>query len=289
MTSQAHDLPVHNSRRPWHWVVSRRPGSGLLYALFALVALRLGPAHRPTAQFRAEQLLRELVVLALLAGLFSAGRWCLDRYASPGDPSVSDRIVLGLLAPPRWHGAQPRWVTRAVVGSGVLLTLGVYVGPGLTRLVSPHQSATNYNTLPLRPSTGTLFAFWISSALLSPIVEEVVFRGGVQSFLGTWCPRAVSMLATSTLFAAFHGATAHGYSLAQQILVGLDGLWFGLLYEVTGSVLPGIAAHVSFNLVNGFAQTRLLNPYVAGPALLAVAGAALVAGRRVRRAQEDSG
>jgi membrane protease YdiL (CAAX protease family) len=85
---------------------------------------------------------------------------------------------------------------------------------------------------------------WIAvGCVIAPIVEEVLFRGWLQTALidAGWGP-GVSILITSILFGAFHpdifGATA-------------SGVIFGLLRHKTGGLAAPMIAHAVHNAVVG--------------------------------------
>jgi len=87
-------------------------------------------------------------------------------------------------------------------------------------------------------------------ALVSGVAEEVFFRGLVQHLLflklGAW-----AVVLQALLFALLHPAPRKAF--AYPLYTGAAGLLFGLAYLLTGSLLPGILAHVLHN-ARGFYQ-----------------------------------
>jgi membrane protease YdiL (CAAX protease family) len=81
------------------------------------------------------------------------------------------------------------WVALAAVVSAALSGLWSEFGPAVQRMLSPSRGSETYNTLPSHPSAGTLIAAGILFVVLAPVVEEIIFRGSLQSFLGRWMPR----------------------------------------------------------------------------------------------------
>jgi membrane protease YdiL (CAAX protease family) len=81
-------------------------------------------------------------------------------------------------------------------------------------------------------------------ALLSGVAEEVFFRGFLQSLLalslGAW-----AVLLQALLFALLHPAPRKAF--AYTLYTGGAGLLLGLAYLLTGSLIPGILAHVLHN------------------------------------------
>jgi membrane protease YdiL (CAAX protease family) len=81
-------------------------------------------------------------------------------------------------------------------------------------------------------------------AFLSGVAEEVFFRGLLQTLLyakfGAW-----GLLLQALLFALLHPAPKKAF--AYTLYTGVAGLLFGLAYLLTGSLIPGILAHVLHN------------------------------------------
>jgi membrane protease YdiL (CAAX protease family) len=83
--------------------------------------------------------------------------------------------------------------------------------------------------------------FVLIIALLPSFMEELLFRGYIQSRLLQRWPAWVAILATSTLFALPH------VTPSAVVLVFPLGLWLGVLAWRTGSVWPGIFCHAFVN------------------------------------------
>lgn len=82
-------------------------------------------------------------------------------------------------------------------------------------------------------------------AILVPVTEELVFRGGVLRALLQWKgSHPWAMIAVSALLFA----VAHG-NPAQMPHAFLIGLLLGWLYRRTGSIVPGVAFHWANNTV----------------------------------------
>ena len=84
----------------------------------------------------------------------------------------------------------------------------------------------------------------LSIALLAPILEELLFRGAIQSHLQEAMPQPwMAILIASAIFGVVH------MNPAQIPFAFLLGMIFGWLYYRTGSLLPGIVGHVLNNSV----------------------------------------
>ena len=83
----------------------------------------------------------------------------------------------------------------------------------------------------------------ISIALVSPVVEEVIFRGLVQSRLARAMPGWPAVLIASALFALGHGQPVWmGYAFCL-------GLVLGVMAWRAGSILPSLLTHILFNTI----------------------------------------
>lgn len=99
----------------------------------------------------------------------------------------------------------------------------------------------------------------VTIVIITPLVEETLFRGFLQSFIRRHVGAKQAILITSTCFALFH------FSFDQQLanvpivgtLFGL-ALFLGYLYEKQGSLLASISLHALFNGIS------ILNLYFHG-------------------------
>ena len=178
------------------------------------------------------------------------------------------------LAVLRWRPARWTWIGLAMLGSlglGGLLTYAQtlwqdasHLAPpaGLDRLLGIHSWVS-----------GVVLV--LGAALVPAICEETAFRGVVLSGLERWGGR-VAVIVTTVLFAGYHLAP---YGLPTYLVLGGFLAW---LAWRSGSILPGVAAHATNNLlalaqVNGigedwwWAHVRAIAPASAVLAIVAIA------------------
>lgn len=87
-------------------------------------------------------------------------------------------------------------------------------------------------------------AFLITSCLLAPVAEELVFRGILYRIAREWWNAATSTILISLLFAGLH------FIFHQSPLLPFCGsVIFCLVYEKTKSILSPILVHITGNLV----------------------------------------
>ncbi len=87
-----------------------------------------------------------------------------------------------------------------------------------------------------------LFLFFLTGGLISPVTEEVFFRGIIYGFIRRW-GAVIAVIGTTILFSVAHSGVSP-FPVTQ--LVG--GLLFAISYEVEGNLLVPITLHVLGNM-----------------------------------------
>ena len=99
----------------------------------------------------------------------------------------------------------------------------------------------------------------VTIVIITPLVEETLFRGFLQSFIRRHLGAKQAILITSVCFALFHYAPEQG--LGNIPIVGTLfalALFLGFLYEKQGSLFASISLHALFNGIS------ILNLYFLG-------------------------
>lgn len=103
------------------------------------------------------------------------------------------------------------------------------------------------------PSGGWVLVLEImTTVILVPIGEELLFRGIIQDELRRAFPPGFAIVATSLLFAIFHG------NVIQASYVLFVGLALSIVYYLTGNIYVPIGMHIVFNLIGSGVFSRLL-------------------------------
>jgi membrane protease YdiL (CAAX protease family) len=192
------------------------------------------------------------VVLAIPA--LALGQKGHNEFTILGNVGVQLATALGFLLVPMalaaWRGAEgigeilrrlgvrafrPKallWVAAAI-GVYLLFTV-VYTA----LVVEPHQKD-------IAKDFGPLAVQILLICLLAPISEEVCFRGMLFSGLRERLPRLAAALISGFVFGGLHATT--GVTAVPPLMV--FGLLLALLYERTGSIVPGIMLHMLNNVV----------------------------------------
>lgn len=155
--------------------------------------------------------------------------------------------------------ARPADVLLGVAGLLLALPIIHLIATGAHRLAARIAAARGdaapetlgHNVLQALASTDATVWTWIvvlDVALLAPVVEEVIYRGFVQ----TAVVRAVrspllGIVLTSAVFAIVHAGSVPTYALATLFAASIG---FGAVYERTGRIGAPIVMHAAFNGLN---------------------------------------
>lgn len=125
-----------------------------------------------------------------------------------------------------------KWMLAAV--GAYLLFSGVYVA--LFGAPEQEDIAESFGTLPLQI---------LLIVIAAPISEEVCFRGMLFGGLRERLPRLAAALISALIFGGLHALT--GISAVPPLIA--FGFILALLYEKTGSIVPGVLLHMLNNSV----------------------------------------
>lgn len=133
-----------------------------------------------------------------------------------------------------------------VVGAAASMTPALYVLVILVLACLPEAWMESYAEASAGLSDTGLFSF-LATVIAAPIVEEVIFRGLIQSRLGRVMPGWLAAVLAALVFGLCHGqAVWVGYAFVL-------GLFFGWFTLRSGSILPSMLAHFVFNAIGHFA------------------------------------
>jgi membrane protease YdiL (CAAX protease family) len=160
-------------------------------------------------------------------------------------------------------GLLPGPVSRDLIAGGVgflaavPLTLGATaVAVGASLLLHQDVPQVGHRLLQQMISTedhGAKAMMIASAVLLAPLMEEIIFRGLVQTTLLHWTSsqgparRWSVIIIASGLFAVIHAGAAQPHTMPALFVLGLV---LGWLYECFGSLLPCVLVHMAFNVFN---------------------------------------
>ncbi len=90
---------------------------------------------------------------------------------------------------------------------------------------------------------GELFVLIMSNVIVSPVLEELLYRGTVQRSFEAVINPALSIIFSSLLFGLFH------FNLLQFLYSFCCGLIIGFSYKKTGVVVVPVIGHAAANLI----------------------------------------
>jgi membrane protease YdiL (CAAX protease family) len=154
------------------------------------------------------------------------------------------------------------WVFLSVIVIGITnyLWLQKVLGHKLTHSLG----------ISLHGSTAGLCVAGVFICVLAPVTEEIFFRGLLYRALRNRLPVFTAAVIGGLIFGAVHGLSYPINTLPPRVVFGIIAC---LLYERTGSLLPGIALHIlidagGFVAAVGGPNTIVLDVFVAIGALL---------------------
>jgi membrane protease YdiL (CAAX protease family) len=158
----------------------------------------------------------------VLVPIAVASRW--------GESSIGQ--ALRRLGVRRFEASALLWMLAAI--GAYLLFAGVYVA----LFGEPEQKdiAESFGAVPVQI---------LLIVIAAPISEEICFRGMLFGGLRTRLPSLAAALISAVLFGGLHALT--GVSAIPPLIA--FGFILGLLYEKTGSIVPGIVLHMLNNSV----------------------------------------
>jgi membrane protease YdiL (CAAX protease family) len=195
-------------------------GAGILLGIPALIVDNPSDGDLSTGANAIVQLATALGFL--LVPLTIAGHW--------GEASL--REALRRLGVRRFDGEAVGWMVVAVIA--YLAFAAAYIAI----FGSPEQEdiADSFGTWPLQV---------LLIAIAAPVSEEICFRGMVFGGLRTRLPLIAAALISGLIFGLLHALT--GLSAVPPLIA--FGFILALLYERTGSIVPGILLHMLNNAV----------------------------------------
>lgn len=123
-----------------------------------------------------------------------------------------------------------------VTGNFALNIIMTYAQMFFPKIFEQYDSATEVYTL------GGLVPYIIGGVILAPIIEELTFRGFMQTRFSRAMPTTAAVIAVGVIFGAVHG------NLVQAIYASLLGILLGEIFVHGGSIYASVLCHFGFNL-----------------------------------------
>lgn len=127
---------------------------------------------------------------------------------------------------------------------------------GFLWIVGNFKEADVVNPLESVLSNSSIWATIIFAGILSPIIEEVLFRGIMLNKLRTYGDK-IAIITTALLFALFHENFSQFF-----YAVGL-GMIFAYVTLKTGTIKYSIGLHIMINMMGSVIGTQVINSTIA--------------------------
>lgn len=225
---------------------------------------RLAPWPAPTALSRtwtARYALKTYVAMWVVLVAIGLVLWTLGLHLSFGVGALMTETVLLCLLVPLWRRGGLRSVKdlglRLVPGarSVALVFLGLlaygWVSELWLRTLRAAPTGSNFAGIP-HQTTATILVSGLVACVGAPVAEEIFFRGFLYRSLRNSLPVAPACLISAVCFGLVHTQ----YPFSGKLVIVCFGVITALLYERTGSLLPGIAMH---SFVDGSGFERALS------------------------------
>lgn len=163
-----------------------------------------------------------------------------DRSIASPKPIVWD-MCMGILS---WFLCFP-----LVVALGELVDMLLHM---LTGFQNYEQVAVRYLKTTLSSPPMLAVALFII-LLAAPAIEEILFRGFLQTYFKRFVPVKWAIVLSSLCFALFHLAPSQGLgNISLVISLFSFALYLGFIYERQASLFASFALHMTFNAVSTF-------------------------------------
>jgi membrane protease YdiL (CAAX protease family) len=171
-------------------------------------------------------------VASALVQFATALGFLLVPFAIAAGRGATVREAAAQLGLRRFKPSNVKWMLAAI--GAYLLFYAVYIAI----FGAPHQKdiAENFGAVPVQV---------LLIVIAAPVSEEVCFRGMLFGGLRERLPRLGAALVSGLIFGGLHATT--GLSAVPVLVV--FGFILALLYEKTGSIIPGILLHMLNNSI----------------------------------------
>lgn len=124
----------------------------------------------------------------------------------------------------------------------IILLVGTVMIVLITSFLGNSIDNSKTDTFQQDVTTFTFLITFISAAIISPIYEEIFYRGFIYRWLRTRVGLILAILLSSTIFTAIHIPTYNAMPVNF-----FSGIIFALTYEKTNSIWPAVIVHGSTN------------------------------------------
>ncbi|KON88133.1 CAAX protease [Sporosarcina globispora] len=137
----------------------------------------------------------------------------------------------------------PKKYCSSILGWTVgVFVISIFIIILMDLLISVSTANSKTESLKSHLDICTFLIGFISAAIISPLYEEIFYRGFLYRFIRSRYGITAGLLISSLIFMVVHIPTYN--TLPVNLVTGLVFAW---TYEKTGSIWPGIIIHGTFN------------------------------------------
>lgn len=143
----------------------------------------------------------------------------------------------------------------------MLILAGVFATIGLSRLLLmlPFDGILgDYSEVKAAYEAGSVWIQFIVLGVLTPVVEEMLFRGLVYNRLKIYYDVTIAAYISALIFAIAH------FNLIQGIYAFIMGIIFNLLYEKCRSIYAPVILHIATNLAAVITSVNPVSEWIEG-------------------------
>lgn len=150
----------------------------------------------------------------------------------------------------------------------------------------PENVIEEYSQASAGLTSGGIVLTLLATAVEAPLVEELIFRGGMFRRFKQGMPKALAVVLSAVIFGICHGTNPVWFAYA-----ALLGVILALMEDKTGSIIPGIITHFMFNFFSTAvlqyieSETVLTVIVIAGTLLAIVSAVLLIKDRSVKSSE----
>jgi membrane protease YdiL (CAAX protease family) len=180
------------------------------------------------------------IALSLVAGWIGFVGWPIVATYRKGQRSLAKDF-----------GLEIRWIDLAWGVLGGIAAIAASIAGGMVwRVVTGEDTPSNGAFLPEHPGVAAGLVLWVLIAVLTPIAEELFFRGLMLRAIGRRWSLPIAVVVSSLVFGSFHfdGGNGIGHGLFIVAVTASYGAVFAMLVVRSGGRLgPSIIAHSCVN------------------------------------------
>jgi membrane protease YdiL (CAAX protease family) len=139
----------------------------------------------------------------------------------------------------------------------IFVLFGIRVALGTIDLHNMQKSVDDMvkNLGPMAPHTYLEAGLFVLLSICAGLFEEIIFRGYLQRQFGALGRNAIAGIVASGIVFGL----AHGYQgRRMMVVIGIYGIFFGILAHLRKSLRPGMMAHAFQDSIAGFGLFKLV-------------------------------